>query len=688
MQILMPALRLVFRASPMPMRRRTPRLTPPGLLPGLLPCLRCLRCLLLAVVATAAWPAPARAAVGSWTSLLDGGPVWALAAHPTRRGWLFAGTKTNGVLRSTDSGASWQPANRGLYTAWVRAFAFDPANPGVIYAGRQDGVPSLYKSTDGGSSWRPAGAGLPSDIRSLAVDPRRPRTIYAASDLPDPEAPSFFRSTDGGASWSRRGAGLPDGSIDAVAVSPTVPGLLYAGAFGVYRSTDGGASWTAAGPGPEWVSGLAIEPRSGALYAAATNGIFKSADRGRTWRRQFDEAMTTVVIDPATPQDVYAGGFELLRSTDGGAHWQAANLDLQVSSVMAIAPVPGARGLVYAGAADPAGFTGALFKSTDHGVRWAVSGRGLVDRSVVGFAVDPAAPSTLYAGDLVQGVFKSADGGRHWAALTAPRGPTDTGAGLVLDPAHPGSLYLVAGSLYKTTDGGATWQRLGAGPVPYFPPGTGQYDDLFLQGMAVDPGDPATLYGASVGAVLKSSDGGQSWAALIRPDPDVLYFEIVLDPASPSTVYAAGAHFNAATSQPDGAVLLKSTDAGGTWATIAQGLPGGLVQLAVEPDGSRLYAGTAGGLFASADGGASWERLEGITTEPVLAVAAPTKGQVFAVQLLAGVHWSQDGGNSWVALDRGLDFFAANLLAVSGPLPAATLYMGLVGAGLQSYTLP
>jgi photosystem II stability/assembly factor-like uncharacterized protein len=188
--------------------------------------------------------------------------------------------------------------------------------------------------------------------------------------------------------------------------------------------------------------------------------------------------------------------------------------------------------------------------------------------------------------------------------------------------------------------------------------------------------------------VLKTSDGGQSWAALIRPDPDVLYFEIVLDPAAPATVYAAGAHFNAATSQPDGAALLKSTDSGGTWVSIAQGLPAGLVQLAVEPDSTRLYAGTAGGLFASGDGGSSWERLQGITTEPVRAVAAPAKGQVLAVQLVAGVHWSQDGGDTWVALNGSLDFFSANLLVASQPLPAAMLYMGLDGAGLQSYSVP
>jgi len=683
--------RLALKPSPrtagtlmprLPVRSRLLSRLLPGLLPGLL----------LAVAATA-WPAPAQAATGSWTSLLDGGPVWALAAHPTRRGWLFAGTKTNGVLRSIDGGATWQPATRGLDNAWVRVFAFDPADPGVIFAGLQSGAPPVYKSTDGGNSWRPAGLGLPvTNVMSLAVDPRRPRTIYAASDTVNPAAPGLFRSTDGGATWKLRGAGLPNGSIDALAVSPTTPGLLYAGAFGVFRSTDGGASWTAGGPGPEWVSALALEPRSGALYAAATNGLFKSADRGRTWSRQFDLAMAAVAIDPAAPQDVYAGGFELLRTTDGGANWRPGDADLQGFSVTAIAPVPRARGLVYAGAANLVGFTGALFKSSDGGASWAVGGRGLVDRNILGFAMDPAAPSILYASDADQGIFKSLDGGQHWTALTTPpRAPSDEGGGLVLDPAHPASLYLVAGSLYKTMDGGATWQRLGTGPVPFFPPGTGQYDSLFVLGLAVDPSDPATLYGASVGAVLKSSDGGMSWAALTRQDPDVLYFEIVVDPASPSTVYAAGAHFNAATSQPDGAALLKSIDSGATWVSIAQGLPAGLVQLAVEPGSSRLYAGTGGGLFASGDGGASWERLQGITAEPVRAVVAPAQGQVFAVQAVAGVHWSRDGGDTWVALDRGLDRFPANVLAVFEPRPAgpaATLYLGLAGSGLQSYSVP
>jgi photosystem II stability/assembly factor-like uncharacterized protein len=649
---------------------------------------------LLAAIAAAAAasPAPALAGAGSWTSLLDGGPVWALAAHPTRRGWLFAGTKTSGIFRSKDGGATWQPARRGIENGWVRAIAFDPAHANVVYAGLQDANPFLFKSRDGGTSWEPAGGGLLVGqvlAAAVAVDPRNPRILFATNGS------QIFRSSDGGGSWRVLDSGLPAGVINALAIDPGPPDLLYAGAGGVFRSTNGGASWTPAGLGPSQVAALAIVPHSATVYAAADNGLFKSVDRGRTWIRLLSEALASVSVAPDAPEVVFAGGTDLWRSTDAGATWQRANVDLQGYSVLAIAPVPGAGGAVYAGAADPIGFSGALFESGDRGAAWTVSGVGLVDRSFIGFAADPTAPSTLYASDSDLGLFKSADGGIHWTALTIPALSPAAGR-LVIDTTHPSTLYLVAGGLFKTTDAGSTWQHLGTAPVPRFPPGSGQFDSLSLQGLAIDPSDPATLYGADGAALFKSGDGGQSWVSIHQEqDFAVDFFDVVIDPNAPATVYAAGAHFNAATSEPDGPALARSTDGGLTWTSIAAGLPVGLVRLAVEPASSRLYAGTGGGLFASGDGGGSWQRQAGITTEPVLAIAVPAKGEVFTVQA-AGVHRSTDSGATWVALNRGLDVFPAYLLVVaetppprqSSPGSAITLYLGLAGGGLQSFDVP
>jgi hypothetical protein len=302
MLTLTPTLRLAPRPSPMLMLKRTPMLTLPRLLSGL-----------LLAAAVTAWPAPARAAVGSWTSLLDGGPVWALAAHPTRRGWLFAGTKTNGVLRSTDSGATWQPANRGLDNRWVRAFAFDPANPSVIFAGLQDGDPALFKSTDGGNTWRPSAGGLSfNTVLSLAVDPRRPRTVYAAANFG--LASGVFRSTDGGASWSARKTGLPAGGVDALAGS-----RLYAGTTGgLFASGDGGATW-------ERLEGITTEPvlavaapAKGQVFAVqAVAGVHSSRDGGGTWMAlnrglNFFPANLLVVSEPLTAAALPVAAAELL----------------------------------------------------------------------------------------------------------------------------------------------------------------------------------------------------------------------------------------------------------------------------------------------------------------------------------------------------------------------------------------
>lgn len=179
----------------------------------------------------------------------------------------------------------------------------------------------------------------------------------------------------------------------------------------------------------------------------------------------------------------------------------------------------------------------------------------------------------------------------------------------------------------------------------------------------------------------------------------MLFFEFVFDPAAPTTLYAAGAHYhfiNFDTEGPDAAALVKSTDGGSTWTSIAQGLPAGLVDLAVDPIGSILYAATGGGLYTSDDGGGSWRRVEGITTEAVLAVSVPAHDQLYVVQNDAGVHWSSNGGASWTALNHGLEYFPANLLVVvpgrpprsHSPRQPTTLYLGLFGGGLQSFSLP
>ncbi len=106
----------------------------------------------------------------------------------------------------------------------VRTLAIDPQTPSTIYTGTDGG---LFKSTDGGASWSASNNGLTNThISALAIGPETPSTIYAGIDG------GVFKSTDGGASWSASNNGLTNTHISALAIGPETPSTIYAGTIG------------------------------------------------------------------------------------------------------------------------------------------------------------------------------------------------------------------------------------------------------------------------------------------------------------------------------------------------------------------------------------------------------------------------------------------------------------------------
>ena len=169
-------------------------------------------------------------------------------------------------------------------------------------------------------------------VRSLAVDPRNPSTVYAATPLS-----GIFKTTDGGASWTHLGSAPIPESFDSRSLAIDSEGTVYvAGCPGVFRTTDGGASWTALSLRLDPIHGclvsLAIDSQNpGTLYAGGP-GIFKTTDGGSSWTQvNSSSGISVLAIDPQNPETIYAVGataatsFDvpagLLRSTDGGATW-------------------------------------------------------------------------------------------------------------------------------------------------------------------------------------------------------------------------------------------------------------------------------------------------------------------------------------------------------------------------------
>ena len=184
------------------------------------------------------------------------------------------------------------------------------------------------------------------------------------------------------------------------------------------------------------------------------------------------------------------------------AHWSDVSTGLP-------ATVGGLRALVVdnAGSSLYASTTGgSMFKSTDAGADWtAISNI----TGVLTPAIDPTSASTVYVA-LRPGVFKSTDGGASWQAA----GLSDAAVSLlVVDPSRPSTIYASDGKkLYKSTDGAQSWAEIGLGlPAPGSPP-----LPPFISNITVDPGNPSTLFslvslGPPGSELYKSTNGGQTW---------------------------------------------------------------------------------------------------------------------------------------------------------------------------------
>lgn len=206
----------------------------------------------------------------------------------------------------------------------------------------------------------------------------------------------------------------------------------------------------------------------------------------------------------------------------------------------------------------------------DAGLSW--SDTGLVSCLVV-LVIDPQIPSTIYAGTEDNGVVKSIDGGGSWNPINAGL-PARSVTTLAIDPQNPQILYAAAGTLFKSTDGGTSWNSTGLSGA--------------ISEVAIDARNSDTVYAVitprSGGGIWKSIDGGIRWTDLSSALP-ALPNTIALDPKNSRTIYAATDYG-----------VIASTDGAQSWTLLTSDT--GSTQLLIPAPDSTLYAIGSGGLFA------------------------------------------------------------------------------------------
>jgi len=528
-------------------------------------------------------------------------------------GHAYGPNDERGIFRTTDGGATWQKVLFKDSKTGAIDVVFDPNNSNTLFAALWEVVRTpwslssggpgsgLYKSTDGGSTWkRLEGHGLPADIMGrigVSVSGGDSSRVYALIEAKDG---GLYRSDDAGESWIRMNE---DGRLrqrawyfSHIFADPKSTDTVYLLNTGMFRSTDGGRTFNLL-PAPHGDHhGLWIDPDNPQrMINGNDGGATVSTDNGKTWSTEYNQPTAQfyhVITDNRWPYYIY--GAQQDNSTiaiksydDDGIIGRQDWYEVGGGESGYIAPYPPDPNIVYAGAEY---VTTRFDKRTEQAV----------DISVL-----PLDPSGNGAEKL-----------EHRFQWTSP---------LFISPHDPNTLYNAGEILYKSTDGGQSWnaispdltrndkskQKPSGGPITLDITSVEYYDTIFAA--AESPVQKDLLWvGTDDGVVQVSTDGGKNWSNVTPKDLPEWSMISIIEPShyDAGTAYIAVDRHKLDDLHP---FIYRTRDFGKSWAKIASGISEGSYVRSVREDPVRkglLFPGTETGGFFSVDDGESWQTLK------------------------------------------------------------------------------
>jgi photosystem II stability/assembly factor-like uncharacterized protein len=574
----------------------------------------------------------------------------------------------DGIYRSDDGGKNWQ--NLGLKKSeHIGRVVIDPRDSKVVYVAAEGplwgagGDRGLYKSADGGKAWKAVlTISENTGVVDVAIDPSNPDVVYAAAyqrrrhvfTLIDggPES-AIYKSTDAGATWNKLKNGLPTVDMGRIglAISPADPNVVYAtveaadGKGGIFRSDDRGATWDRKNEfdvGAMYYARVVCDPKNVDRIWVMNVSLRESLDGGKTLHRVEENNHHgdnhAIWIDPDNTKHWLLGSDGGMYETwDDAKDWQfKANLptvqfyDVAVDNALPFYNVCG-------GTQDNFSWCGPERTRNVNGIMnsdWFVTTGGDGFRS----QVDPVDPNTIYS-ESQYGVLVRYDKPTGQELVLQPQEGKGEPAlrwnwdsPVIISPHSHTRLYFAANKLFRSEDRGDTWKaisgdltrQINRNTLPVMgrvwePDAVAKNQSTSLYGNIValseSPKKEGLIYvGTDDGLIQVTADGGQSWTKYDKfaGVPDTTYVSrLAASWHDANTVYAAFDNHKNEDFKP---YLLKSTDAGKTWAPIAGNLPENGPVLAFAEDtvnSNLLFAGTEFGAFFTVDGGEHWVQLKG-----------------------------------------------------------------------------
>jgi photosystem II stability/assembly factor-like uncharacterized protein len=610
--------------------------------------------------------------------------------------------------------ADWRPTGPyGGDAAVVRAI---PAQNGGVIAAARNGL--LFKSNNGGAYW--SGISFPAQfsgtLHALEVDPRNAGTWYVGMEGDHSWTGGVYRTADAGATWTQL-PGLKGKAIWSIALFSPNPDMIAAGAAdGVYFSKDAGSNWIRISPVENEdlrpVVSLSFDPTdSKVIYAGTTHLPWRTNDGGANWQSIHngmidDSDVFSIQVNTKHPEIVYASACSgVYRSGDGAGKWAKLTTPSGLFRTYFVALDPKHDGAVFAGTSD------GLLRSEDEGRLWRI----ISNHAVKAISFDPFVPERIFFASTTGGILVSGDSGKtvHEAnfGFSNRNFTAITGAGKVV---YANSVYEPgSGGVYRTDDLGVRWQRSGSEPA-------GQQ----ILSMSAVPDEPATLFAAGYHGLLKSTDGGKTWAVqkgfalpddagritaltalsahrlLVATDKELLrwsdgVWKNVAVPGEGQGIQALQRSGRATVAAIKSREAFVTEDAGLTWKKCGDPAPSaiwyGLAfdHLPASPRNAAALAATSQGMFRSPDDCTTWTRVDqGLQADTVSVVLYhPTRsGEAFASQG-GHVFRSTDGGDHWIPVDdggRGASWPSALLVLPSAP---ETLFALFPRRGIFSNTV-